>query len=85
MEIQECARLPRYYWPLPWPGPAPERTLIIHGRSPCRGRAAKSQRVERSIDKNGKVTEFTYNEQDNVVIKKVNAGTPQEAVWLFLL
>ena len=50
---------------------------------PLPGKAAKGQRVERSIDKDGKVTEFTYNDQDKVILKKVNAGTPQEAVWLY--
>ncbi|MCY3020125.1 MAG: hypothetical protein NTW87_13995 [Planctomycetota bacterium] len=40
-------------------------------------------RVERSKDKDGKVTEVTRDERGNILIRTHNVGTPQEAIWLY--
>jgi hypothetical protein len=50
---------------------------------PGPGKAASGPRVERSTDKDGKVTESTYDEQGNVIVKKVSVGTPLEAVCTY--
>jgi YD repeat-containing protein len=43
---------------------------------------AAGARVERSSEK-GAAVELTYDARGNVIIKRVNIGTPQEAMWLY--